>query len=55
MWLVLSNFTLVTGGSFALSTMLAVVPFLGLLIGFLIGQPKVSSRDAAAADATAHP
>ena len=40
MWLVLSNFTLVTGGSFALSTMLAVVPFLGLLVGYFIGQPE---------------
>ena len=40
MWLVLSNFTLVTGGSFSLSTMLAVVPFLGLLVGYFIGQPE---------------
>ena len=40
MWLVLSNFTLVTGGSVALSTMLAVVPFLGLLVGYVIGQPE---------------
>jgi amino acid transporter len=39
MWLVLSNFTLVTGGSAALSTLLAVVPFVGLLIGYLVGQP----------------
>jgi amino acid transporter len=40
LWLVLSNFTLVTGGSVALSTVLAAVPFLGLLIGFLVGQPE---------------
>jgi amino acid transporter len=40
LWLVLSNFTLVTGGSVALSTMLAVVPFVGLLVGYFIGQPE---------------
>jgi len=40
MWLVLSNFTLVTGGSVAVSTMLAVVPFLGLLVGYCVGQPQ---------------
>lgn len=40
LWLVLSNFTLVTGGSAALSTILAAVPFLGLLIGCLVGQPE---------------
>jgi amino acid transporter len=39
LWLVLSNFTLVTGGSAALSTVLAAVPFVGLLIGYLVGQP----------------
>ena len=39
LWLVLSNFTLVTGGSAALSTVLAAVPFVGLLIGCLVGQP----------------
>jgi amino acid transporter len=33
LWLVLSNFTLVTGGSVTLSTILAAVPFAGLLIG----------------------
>jgi amino acid transporter len=43
LWLVLSNFTLVTGGSAALSTMLAVVPFIGLLVGWFIGQPERSS------------
>lgn len=37
LWLVLSNFTLVTGGSAALSTALAAIPFLGLLIGILVG------------------
>jgi amino acid transporter len=40
LWLVLANFTLVTGGSAALSAMLAVVPFLGLLVGCLVGQPE---------------
>ncbi len=33
LWLVLSNFTLVTGGSITLSTILAAVPFAGLIIG----------------------
>jgi amino acid transporter len=37
LWLVLSNFTLVTGGSVALSTALAAVPFVGLAIGFAAG------------------
>jgi amino acid transporter len=40
LWLVLSNFTLVTGGSATLSAMLAVVPFIGLLVGWFIGQPE---------------
>jgi amino acid transporter len=40
MWLVLSNFTLVTGGSLALSTVLAVVPFFGLFVGYFVGQPE---------------
>jgi hypothetical protein len=39
LWLVLSNFTLVTGGSAALSAVLAAVPFVGLLIGYFVGQP----------------
>lgn len=39
LWLVLSNFTLVTGGSTTLSTVLAAIPFVGLLIGYLVGQP----------------
>ena len=39
LWLVLSNFTLVTGGSATLSAALAAVPFLGLLVGCLVGQP----------------
>ena len=33
LWLVLSNFTLVTGGSAALSTVLAAIPFVGLIVG----------------------
>jgi amino acid transporter len=39
-WLVLSNFTLVTGGSMALSAVLAAVPFLGLIIGWILGRPQ---------------
>jgi amino acid transporter len=39
LWLVLSNFTLVTGGSATLSAVLAAVPFVGLLIGYFVGQP----------------
>ncbi|BBZ32929.1 APC family permease [Mycolicibacterium confluentis] len=35
LWLVLSNFTLVTGGSLTVSTVLAAVPFVGLLLGAL--------------------
>lgn len=37
LWLVLSNFTLVTGGSVALSAALAAVPFVGLLVGIALG------------------
>jgi amino acid transporter len=33
LWLVLTNFTLVTGGSATLSAILAAVPFAGLLVG----------------------
>lgn len=36
MWLVLSNFTLVTGGSVTLSAVLAAIPFVGLLLGALV-------------------
>ena len=45
-WLVLSNFTLVTGGSAALSTVLAAVPIAGLLVGWMVGRPllKASSK-----------
>ncbi len=39
LWLVLSNFTLVTGGSAALSTVLAAIPFAGLLGGCLAWRP----------------
>ena len=41
-WLVLSNFTLVTGGSAALSTVLAAIPFAGLIIGFVAWRPSRS-------------
>lgn len=46
MWLVLSNMTLVTGGSPALSTALAILPFAGFALGVVIGQPTrtVASR-----------
>lgn len=42
LWLVLSNFTLVTGGSATLSTILAAIPFAGLLIGFAAWRPSQS-------------
>ncbi len=38
LWLVLSNFTLVTGGSATVSTVLALVPVVGLLVGVTRGQ-----------------
>lgn len=44
LWLVLSNFTLVTGGSVALSAGLAAVPFAALVIGMLAGRRGVSPR-----------
>ena len=40
LWLVLSNFTLVTGGSATLSTVLAAIPFLGLIVGFAAWRPS---------------
>ncbi|WP_102141780.1 APC family permease [Mycobacterium hubeiense] len=42
LWLVLTNFTLVTGGSATLSAILAAVPFVGLVIGALVGQPTAN-------------
>lgn len=45
MWLVLTNFTLVTGGSAALSTVLAAIPFAGLLVGALLWRPAQSMSD----------
>ncbi|BBX17852.1 amino acid transporter [Mycolicibacterium duvalii] len=42
LWLVLSNFTLVTGGSVTLSTILAAIPFVGLIVGFLAWRPSRS-------------
>lgn len=38
MWLVLSNFTLVTGGTVLLSTILAVIPFVAMVLGAVRGQ-----------------
>lgn len=46
LWLVLSNFTLVTGGSATLSTILAAIPFAGLVIGFLAWRPSRSLTSA---------
>jgi amino acid transporter len=40
-WLVLTNFTLVTGGSASLSTVLAIIPFLGFAVGAIAGQRKL--------------
>ena len=42
LWLVLSNFTSVTGGSTTLSTVLAAIPFIGLIAGFLAWRPSRS-------------
>lgn len=42
LWLVLSNFTLVTGGSVTLSTILAAIPFVGLVVGALAWKPSTS-------------
>jgi amino acid transporter len=42
MWLVLTNFTLVTGGSATLSTVLAAIPFAGLVAGALFWRPARS-------------
>jgi Na+/proline symporter len=41
LWLVLTNFTLVTGGSAAL----AAIPFAGLLVGALFWRPAQSMSD----------
>ncbi|WP_413332243.1 APC family permease [Brevibacterium sp. GP-SGM9] len=40
MGLVLSNFTLVTGGSVRLSAGLAAIPFVALIVGWLIGRDR---------------
>ncbi len=37
LWLVLTNSTLVTGGSVAVSTVLALIPVAGLLLGLAVG------------------
>jgi amino acid transporter len=49
LWLVLANFTLVTGGSATLSTVLAAIPFAGLIVGALLWRPARSMSDAASA------
>jgi amino acid transporter len=48
LWLVLSNFTLVTGGSATLSTILAAIPFVGLVVGFVAWRPSQSLSAVAA-------
>ena len=45
LWLVLTNFTLVTGGSAALSTVLAAIPVAGLLVGASLWRPAQSTSD----------
>jgi hypothetical protein len=44
LWLVLSNFTLVTGGSATLSTVLAAIPFVGLISGAAAGVKDDAER-----------
>lgn len=44
LWLVLSNFTLVTGASAVASTVLALVPVAGLVLGVAIGQRSRTAR-----------
>jgi amino acid transporter len=48
LWLVLSNFTLVTGGSATLSTILAAIPFVGLIVGAVAWRPSHALSSAAA-------
>jgi hypothetical protein len=36
-WLVLSNFTLVTGGSTGVSTVLALIPVVAFVVGLALG------------------
>jgi amino acid transporter len=45
MWLVLTNFTLVTGGGATVSTVLAAIPFVGLVFGALLWRPSRSLSD----------
>lgn len=44
LWLVLSNFTLVTGAGVTASTVLALVPLVGLVAGVAIGQRRRAAR-----------
>lgn len=44
LWLVLSNFPLVTGGTLEVSTVLAIIPFAVLLAGFILGLKFPSPR-----------
>ncbi|WP_242495037.1 hypothetical protein [Salinicola tamaricis] len=44
--LVLSNFTLVTGGSIGISALLALIPLLALLTGALFGRTRAMAGDA---------
>lgn len=56
LWLVLSNFTLVTGGSPAVSTALALIPVIAMVIGIVWGKrfsldPESGASAAASGDA----
>lgn len=55
MWLVLSNFTLVTGGSLGVSIMLALVPAIAFVVGILLGRrfPLDASDDDEVAEVAA--
>lgn len=55
LWLVLSNFTLVTGGSVTVSVVLALIPVVAMLIGIVLGKrfPLDAEPDGAVSEATA--
>lgn len=45
MWLVLSNFMMVTGGSLAISILLAVIPFVLFVVGVIVGSTSSKVRE----------
>lgn len=47
LWLVLTNFTLVTGGSVFVSTILAIIPAVAFALGILLGRRFRLDRDSA--------